>query len=145
MHRASKATSRASYLIKKYEGLRLVAYLDGDRWALGYGESGSHIREGMVITELEADAWLHNRIGRVTKDVLRLVKVPLSQGKLDALVSFVYNVGTGAFAHSHLLRCINQERWYDAASEILKWDKDSGDESEGLKRRRLDERILFDS
>lgn len=141
---ATRPTARARKLIKEFEGLRTRSYLDThDKWALGYGETGEHITEGLSITEHEAGVWLDNRIFSLSGEIRKAVTVPMSQGQFDALVSLAYNVGITAFKHSTLLKLLNQERYYEAASELLKWDHSQGKQIEGLSDRRRQEYQLF--
>jgi lysozyme len=71
------------------------------------------------------------------------VRVPLSQEQFDALVSFVFNVGVGAFASSTLLRKLNAGDRHGAADEMLRWSRAGGRVLEGRLRRRRAERALF--
>lgn len=41
--------------------------------------------------------------------MLRLITVPLSDGQFDALVSFTFNLGSGALQRSTLRRKVNSE------------------------------------
>lgn len=72
----------------------------------------------------------------------------LNQNQYDALVSFVFNVGAGAFRHSTLLKYINSQQYEKAADEFLKWNKMtiSGKKIEinGLTNRRIAEKALFE-
>lgn len=131
-------------MIKEFEGLRTRSYLDfHGKWALGYGETGEHITEGLTITTHEADVWLDNRIYQLSGEIRKAVTVPLTQGQFDALVCLVYNVGITAFRHSTLLKLVNQEKYYEAATELLKWDHSQGKEIDGLYNRRRREYQVF--
>ena len=80
-------------------------------------------------------------------DILKYVKVPLTDNQLSALVSFVYNVGIGAFASSTLLRKLNARDYVGAANELLRWDKGTVNGKKvvlrGLTIRRAKERAVF--
>jgi lysozyme len=77
------------------------------------------------------------------------VKVPLTQPQFDALVSFSYNVGAGAFAHSGVLAKLNAGDYAGAADAMLAWDRRVDPKTgqlvtdAGLLARRRDERALF--
>jgi lysozyme len=71
------------------------------------------------------------------------VKVKLTQGEYDALVSFVFNVGAGALASSKLLRELNAHHRTKAADQLLRWTKAGGRDLPGLVRRRRAERGRF--
>ena len=68
--------------------------------------------------------------------VLRLVKAALTQGQFDALVDFVFNLGSGRLAGSTLLVYLNAGRYDDAAGQLLRWDHAGAIEVAGLKARR---------
>jgi peptidoglycan hydrolase-like protein with peptidoglycan-binding domain len=82
-------------------------------------------------------------VGRFEAAVNRLVKVPLSQGQFDALVSFSFNVGEGALADSTLLRKLNARDYKGARREFARWNKGGGRVLPGLTRRRAAEAKLF--
>ena len=81
--------------------------------------------------------------------------VLLLQDEFDALVSFVFNVGIGAFKRSHLLKVINENRYrtgtvaerIPAIAAIEKafsaWNTAGGRVLEGLAKRRRAEADLF--
>lgn len=73
----------------------------------------------------------------------KYVKVKLTQNQFDALVSFVYNVGVGAFRTSTLLRKLNNGDYVGAAAEFKRWKFGGGKELPGLVRRRKAEEQLF--
>ena len=131
-------------LIKKHEGLRLEAYLPtpNDVWTIGYGHTHT-TKQGQKITEAQADALLRKDITWAEKAVNNLVVVPLTQNQFDALVSFVFNVGEGAFGTSTLLRLLNSKDYEGAANQFLRWNKQKGKILNGLTKRREEERNLF--
>jgi lysozyme len=79
--------------------------------------------------------------------VHRLVKVPLTQGQFDALVDFVFNLGSTRLCNSTLLKDLNAGHYDDAAEQLLCWDhgKEEGKEVElaDLKARRKEEVALW--
>lgn len=130
-------------LIKKYESLRLEAYLcPANVWTIGYGHTGKDVVEGAEITEEEADELLVADLRRF-EAVVSKVKSPLTQSMYDALVSFVYNIGGGAFLNSTLLKKLALRDYEGAALEFGKWNKGGGRVLNGLVRRRQDEMELF--
>lgn len=97
-----------------------------------------------TITIEEAEELLKYEIKNSCESTIeRLVKVPLLQSQYDALVSFVYNVGSGAFGDSTLLRMLNLGDYQGAADQLLRWNIGGGRVLLGLLRRREDERALF--
>lgn len=68
-----------------------------------------------MAREAEATQLLGRDLENAARDVLRLVKVPLTPGQFDALVSFAHNVGATSFAKSTLLVRLNAGD-YDGAA-----------------------------
>lgn len=115
-------------------------------WTIGWGtttEHGHSIRSGMVWSDAQCDAAFINDMHIFESDVRRLVRVQLTQWQFDALVSFAYNVGAGAFGGSTLLKKVNARDWDAAALEFHKWNKANGKKLDGLVRRRASESLLF--
>lgn len=138
-------------LIKGFEGCRLTAYPDpgtgGAPWTIGYGWTlpvdGKPVRPGMTIDQATADRLLKTGLVSYENDVLKIVKVKLTQGQFDALVSFAYNIGSRALSTSTLLKKLNTGDIKGAADEFLRWNKAGGKVLNGLNRRREAERALF--
>ena len=130
--------------IKIAEGLRLKAYLDtGGVWTIGYGHTGPEVVKGLTITMEQAEALLTEDLRTAEDHVNSAVKVKLTQNQFDALVSFVYNIGGGAFKESTLLRLLNAGDYEGAANQLPRWVKDNGRLIDGLVNRRREERELF--
>ncbi|EMN5321677.1 lysozyme [Enterobacter hormaechei] len=135
-------------LIKAFEGCKLVAYQDSvGVWTIGYGWTqpvdGKPIRAGMTIKQETAERLLKTGLVSYESDVSRLVKVGVTQGQFDALVSFTYNLGARSLSTSTLLRKLNAGDYAGAADEFLRWNKAGGKVINGLTRRREAERALF--
>ena len=138
-------------LIKGFEGCRLTAYPDpgtgGAPWTIGYGWTypvdGKPINPGMKIDQATADRLLKTGLVSYENDVLKLVKVKLTQNQFDALVSFAYNVGSRALSTSTLLKKLNAGDIKGAADEFLRWNKSGKEVLPGLTKRRKVERDVF--
>ena len=130
-------------VIQLFEDYRDVAYRDQHGvWTAGWGHTGPDVKEGTTCTMDEAQEWFAQDIQHAENAVIAYTGV-LSQHQFDALVSFAYNAGTGAFAQSTLLRLLNGRQISQAADEFLKWDNVAGKPNAGLLRRRTLERALF--
>lgn len=130
-------------LTEMAEGCRLEAYQDSvGVWTIGYGHTNG-VCAGQVITQEQADALAYADEAQAVEAVNRLVNIPLMQGEFDALVDFVFNLGTAAFASSTLLKLLNGGDLAGAASQFVLWDHAGGKELAGLLRRRLAEKQLF--
>jgi lysozyme len=141
---------KAEELISRFEGLRLKAYQDvGGIWTIGYGSitdpfTGIPVKRGDVITKDTALTWLKKEIETKLAGIKKLIKVPVTENQLTALTSLAYNIGTGAFSRSTLLRLLNSKApKTDIANEFLKWNKVRGKEVKGLTNRRILEKDLF--
>ena len=139
-----KISNKGLNLIKDFEGLKLTSYLcPANVWTIGYGSTGPHVKEGMTITEQEAEDLLKEDVSKFEECVNQAVEVDLTQDEFDALVSFSFNVGCGAFMGSTLLRLLNAGNKQAAAQQLLRWDKAGGKVLAGLARRRAAERQVF--
>lgn len=131
-------------LIKNFEGLRLTAYKDVvGIWTIGYGHTRT-AKSGMVISESVAESLLKADIIYAEEAVNTYVHVALTQYQFDALVSLVFNIGTGAFSRSTLCKKINgrEDQWRIGA-EFLRWVYAGGKKIKGLENRRIEERRLY--
>jgi lysozyme len=139
-------SERGLAIIREFEGLRLKAYPDpasgGDPWTIGYGHT-LDVEPGDTCTLEEAEQWLLDDCADAEVAVLKHVRVQLSQGQLDALISFVFNLGAGNFAKSTLLRKLNAGDYVGAWQEFPRWNKAAGKVMPGLSRRRAAEAKLF--
>lgn len=143
-----RISDRGISLIKHFEGLRLTAYQDSvGIWTIGYGwihpVDGKPIRPGMSIKEETSERLLRTGLVGYESDVSKLVKVKLTQGQFDALVSFAYNLGARGLSTSALLQKLNAVDYAGAADELPRWNKAGGKVLPGLTRRREAERALF--
>ena len=131
--------------ITKHEGLRLDAYrpLPTDVPTIGVGTTvypdGKSVQLGDKITRKQAEEYLQHDLGRFQSAMSKCIKVPLYQYEYDAYVSLTYNIGSGAFCGSTLVKRLNQYDYAGACQEILKWDKFQGKPLKGLTNRRNDE------
>jgi lysozyme len=131
--------------LKEFEGLRLEAYKDAAGvWTIGYGHT-YNVREGDRISEYWAEEMLQKDIETAERQVLALGLfryrgqdgILRYQGQLDALVSFVFNLGIGRLKESTLLRNIRAGMPREmVAREFRRWHYADGKPLKGLKSRR---------
>lgn len=135
-------------LIKHYEGCKLNAYLcPSGIPTIGYGHT-SNIKMTDVITQEQAESLLKQDLLPREKDLNGHFPNGLDQNKFDALISFIYNLGGGAFDVSLLLKLIKNNAENDLIyAEFLKWDKARVNgilkSLHGLTKRRKSEAELF--
>lgn len=132
------------HLTEQFESCRLTAYKDVKGiWTIGWGHTGAIVRPGLTITQAQADQLLADDINWANNVVNGLVHASLTQGEHDAVVDFVFNVGSGNFASSTMLKWLNEKNMVMAALEFDKWDKAGGKVVAGLLRRREAEQMMF--
>lgn len=132
-------------LIKRWEGCRTNAYkCPAGVWTIGYGHTKT-AKPHMMISHLEAERLLKQDLINFETAVRNYVKVPITQGQFDALVSFTYNVGISAFCNSTLLKYVNQNKFNTAALQFGRWIYAGDKKLAGLVRRRRAEKKLFES
>ncbi len=135
--------------LKRSEALRLKPYLDSaGKWTIGWGHliklpSENYLLDKDGISEAQATELLRQDLATAEDSVNRLVEVPLNGNQFDALVSFVYNVGSGAFRDSTLLKVLNAGDYSGAASQFARWRYAGGLINAGLEARRERERTEF--
>jgi len=131
--------------VAPWEGLRTTAYLDTIAsppvWTVCYGETRG-VQEGDTYTEAQCRDMLAARLAEfrtaLTECVPALPEQP--EGVQVALVSWSYNVGTGAACRSTLARLANADDWRGACEQLPRWNRAGGAEIRGLTNRRGAER-----
>jgi lysozyme len=112
-----------------------------DVWTIGYGHTEG-VKEGDTITREQAEELFKNDFKKYSS-CLKNVTVPLNDNEKVALISFVYNVGPGAFKNSTLLKKLNKGDKKGAADEFDRWIYQKGKKLDGLVNRRKREKDLF--
>lgn len=128
-------------ILKKFEGCKLTAYkCPAGIWTIGYGHTSAagapEVKEGMIITQDQAEHILKTDLVKYETPVAALVKIPLSQNQFDVLVDFAYNAGVGNLKSSTLLKKVNAGNFDAVPDELMKWTKGGGKVLPGLVRRR---------
>ena len=134
-------------LIKEFEGFSANIYLDAAGLpTIGYGHllrpgEDKTFRRG--ISHEAAVTLLIKDVQAAERAVLRLINVPITDGQFDALVSFTFNLGSGALQRSTLRRKVNRQEHADVPAEFMKWVWAGGKKLKGLIRRRTAESLLY--
>ncbi len=140
-----RVSPQAVTLVAQMEGYRPFIYKDAVGIpTVGYGHV---VKKGEKIPQplLPEDAYalllqdLNDHAQTMSKDI----KVPLKQNQYDALSSFVFNVGNGAFRKSTLLKVLNKEDHQSVPHQLRRWDKAGGRQLRGLTYRRELEASLY--
>ncbi len=140
-------TDEGLALIRRFEGFAPEIYICPGGWStIGYG----HVvrddeREQFVdgIDEAVAEDLLRRDVEAAERAVLRLIRVPLAEGKFDALSSFTFNLGAGALQRSTLRRKVNRAEHDAVPGELRRWVWAGGRKLKGLVRRRGAEAGLY--
>lgn len=123
------------------EGRRYIPYRDvAGVLTVCDGHTGKDIIPGKRYTDAECDALLDKDLKRVKAQVDPLIKVSIPESERAAFYSFAYNVGTGAFARSTLLKKLNAGDHTGACNELKRWTYAGGKQWKGLMTRREIER-----
>lgn len=134
----------AAGLVRQFEGCKLTAYRDGGGvWTIGWGHTGPDVHEGLIWTQAQADAALVTDLQTAAIAAHSLLKTPLTDKQLGALISLCFNVPVSDLRTSLLIPAINDGRWADAVRQWVRWDHDNGKEVKGLLRRRLVEASTY--
>lgn len=153
-----KASQKYWDMIKEHEGDPrnrvsgvkqpvLVAYKDSvGVWTIGYGHTGSDIKQGVKITREKAIQYLRQDSTNAADCIRRLLKrwgsqgVPgskLTQGQFDALVSLVFNSGCSGVLGSKFILKTKAGKHKEAANLIKSYKLNAG------KHRREAESKLY--
>ena len=158
---AMQVGQRGKNLFKEWEGLVTHEYLDsGAPPTIGIGHLLTRSRSGRQgkisiggqaldyrngITEQQCWDLLDEDLAGSEATVNEAVKVSLNQNQFDALVSFAFNVGDGAFRSSTLLRLLNQGQYDQVPAQLRRWNMDNGHVVQGLINRRNKEIALWNT
>lgn len=124
-----------------HEGYRESAYIPivGDVPTLGFGDT-HNVKMGDKTDPIRALVRLSEHTESFQRDLKKCIgDVPMYQYEWDAVVSWAYNVGTGAACKSTLVKHLKMRDYPAACAELLKWNKFNGKELKGLTVRRQQE------
>jgi lysozyme len=130
------------------DGLALIADLEGCRlkpyqcsagvWTSGIGHTAGVTPKG-DITERQAAQNLVSDVLAVERRLAVCAPVAMPQPVYDAVVSFAFNVGTGAACKSTLVSFIHRQQWAQACNQLPRWVFVNGQKNKGLENRRARE------
>jgi len=131
-------------LIKQYEGFSAEAYkCPAGKLTIGYGHVILPHESFGVIDKMIGEIYLKQDVEKAEGAVKRLVSASLNSNQFSALVSFVFNLGSGNFAESTMRLLINQGLFRKVPAEFGRWIHTNGEPLRGLIKRRADEACLF--
>lgn len=130
-------------LIKRFEGLRLKAYLcPAGVWTCGYGSTGADVNQSTVWTKEQAEQRMIKDCAKFL-DASRKLCPDATIIQLCAIASFAYNVGIGNLKSSTFRRVFNRGDIEGAKKQLLRWNRAGGKVLKGLKIRRQVEADLL--
>lgn len=145
-----KTYDGALEIIKKYETFRADAYQDSAGiWTIGYGTTLYSNNLAVLSTDnISHEKAVEEMCFHIEKRIMPVINKEL-QGFLNdnqrqALISFIYNIGTGAFLKSTMFKKLQVEDLFGASKEFDRWVYSKGKKLRGLIRRRKEERALFE-
>lgn len=150
--RSNMKTSKTGIkMIAEFEGFKSKPYLDvvgiptiGHGFTFYPKTKKKVTLKDSPITLEESYNILSEMLVQFENGVKKAVKVPINQNQFDALVSFSYNVGIGAFSNSTLLKKLNKNpNDKSIEKEFLRWNKAGGRVFKGLTNRRIKEAKLY--
>lgn len=139
-------------LTKVSEGFRGYLYNDAAGFCtIGYG----HLIKKQPCNNTEEQEFIRGISASRGEDILvvdmnwakysvmNAVSVDLTQGQYAALVDFVFNVGSGNFKKSTLLKKINSNQHNNVPFQLRRWVRAGGKVYQGLVTRRENEINLY--
>lgn len=147
-------------LFREWEGLVTHEYPDsGGAPTIGIGHlltrsertSGKIVINGAPfdyrdgLTEQQCWDLLDQDLDVAERAVNEAVSAALNQNQFDALVSFAFNVGEGAFRGSTLVKLLNQGQYNEVPAQLRRWVRDNGQIVQGLVNRREKEIALWNT
>jgi lysozyme len=150
--RVRSLSEAGAKFIADFEGFSANLYEDpAGHCTIGYGHlvhrgkcdgtEPKEFRQG--VSKKRAIDLLQSDAATAANEVNGNVTVALNQAQFDALVSFVFNVGSGAFRDSTLLKFLNQGRYQSVPKQLNRWVFSQGKRLEALVNRRKAEGRLF--
>ncbi len=144
--------------IKAEEGCELTAYNIGDgKITVGYGHAediGTGMKDGTVITQQQADDFLIQDLKEAQDGLDNIfnewksegIKIKITQGQYDAMISMIFNSGIGHFRESNFIQELKNNNMDKAQEEINNLNnEDFYAKYPGVKTRRALETAIFAS
>ena len=139
----SSALATTGMFVAQHEGLALGTYIDPVGIITScYGHTGKELKLNQKFTESQCLDQLAEDLSKHDKEMIKYIKVPVSDQEHAAYLSFSYNVGVGNFKSSTLLKLLNKEKRVEACNQLTNWVFAKGKKLKGLVNRREEEKNL---
>ena len=151
-------SAESKNLLAQWEGFEREVYKDSaglDTIGVGHLLTSSEKDSGYIningdqvpyadgLSDEQIIDLLSQDLTRFEEAVTDSVAVELKQNQFDALVSFSFNIGTGNFKSSTLLRILNEGNFDGVPDQLRRWNKAGGRVVQGLVNRRENEINLW--
>ncbi|WP_220769310.1 lysozyme [Shewanella sp. MBTL60-007] len=135
---AAAAAFGGATLVIPHEGQVLGTYVDPVGILTScYGHTGPELKPNQAFTEQQCLETLADDLSMFDRQLRRLTHpVELTQGEHAAYLSFIYNVGAGAFRTSTLRKKLLAADRVGACNELPRWVYAKGQKLPGLIKRR---------
>lgn len=132
---ALSAVALVSLVVSEYYSETAIIPVPGDVPTIGFGTTDG-VKLGDKTTPTKALVRALADVQKFEGALKQCVNVPLSQNEYDAYLQLSYNIGSGAFCKSTLVRKLNAYDYAGACAAIKSWDKFKGKPLRGLTLRR---------
>ena len=127
---AALSLSAAGFVgILEREDYREKAYADPTYgWSVptvGFGSTDG-VKQGDSLKVVPAIQRALSDASKFEGALKKCVKVPLNQVEYDLYVNLSYNIGSGAFCSSTLVKRLNNKDYQGACNAILMWNQSNG-------------------
>ncbi|WP_039057033.1 lysozyme [Enterobacter sp. Bisph1] len=138
--RLLKTSQQGLALLADLEGCHLRPYqCSAGVWTSGIGHT-SGVTPTRDVNEKKAAGNLVADVLQIERRLAQCVPTQMPAPVYDAVVSFAFNVGSGAACRSTLAYFLNKEQWQQACDQLPRWVFIKGVRSGGLEIRRQRER-----
>ena len=149
-----KVSPEAVAVVKRFEGFHKVVrkalpvtaspyVCPAGYWTIGYGHLCQ--QNTAPITEGEGERLLSLDLEVALGGALRASPALAGdEERLAAIVSFIFNLGAGAYQASTLRRKVNVQDWPEAGRQIRRWVHGGGRVLPGLVARREVEALMLE-
>jgi lysozyme len=117
-----KLSQQGIDLLIEREGKRNTVYLDTEGYpTVGVGHMDQSLTVGDVWTDEQVEEAFRQDVSRFEDAINDALTVCIKQNQFDALVSWLFNVGTGWASKSMLMKLVNAQEFEKAVTEFDKW------------------------
>ena len=135
-----KISDNGIKLIKEFEGVRDVVYLDPigvPTVGVGHTKGITKAMVGKKISQAQIDAYLREDLA-TAENAVNSIGQSFNQNQFDSLTSFTFNCGVG-----NLRKLCKNRNKVEIGNALMLYNKAGGKELAGLTRRRKAEKTIY--